>query len=346
MRQSRLEDAGMPWVVLRFALILVALSVSPAPHALAQDKPWRIGFLSGGLPPVPDKPGDLAAFRQGLDGLGYQEGRDYVIEGQFADTDASRLPALAKELVERRVDVIVTIGTPAVRAAKEATTTIPIIMAGGNDPVGNGLIASLARPGGNVTGVAHNPGPEITGKGLQLLKEAAPHISRVAVLAAGVGPESYHFPSLNVLRVVAGELNVTLLVHDVTKVRSAGDFNAILSAIMEERADAVFVFPDFQNRKYKDTLFDFLSTKHRVPSMFQHVDLVEEGGLLGYYTDFFELRRKSASYVDKIFKGASAANLPVEEPSRFVFIVNLRTAKMLGLMLPQAILIFADKIIE
>ena len=346
MRQSRLEDAGMPWVVLRFALILVALSVSPAPHALAQDKPWRIGFLSGGLPPVPDKPGDLAAFQQGLDGLGYQEGRNYVIEGQFADTDASRLPALAKELVERRVDVIVTIGTPAVRAAKEATTTIPIIMAGGNDPVGNGLIASLARPGGNVTGVAHTPGPEIAGKGLQLLKEAAPHILRVAVLAAGVGPASYHFPSLNVLRAVAGELSVTLLVHDVTKVRSAGDFDAILSAIMEERADAVFVFPDFQNRKYKNTLFDFLSTKHRVPSMFQHVDLVEEGGLLGYYTDFLELRRLSASYVDKIFKGASAVDLPVEEPSRFVFIVNLRTAKMLDLMLPQAILIFADKIIE
>ena len=116
----------MPFVVLRFALILVALSVSPAPHALAQDKPWRIGFLSGGLPQVPDKPGDLAAFRQGLDGLGYQEGRNYVIEDRVADTDASRLPALAKELVERRVDVIVTIGTPAVRAAKEVTTTIPI----------------------------------------------------------------------------------------------------------------------------------------------------------------------------------------------------------------------------
>ena len=160
----------MPWVVLRFALILVALSVLPAPHALAQDKPWRIGFLSGGLPPVPDKPGDLAAFRRGLDGLGYQEGRNYVIEGRFADTDASRLPALAKELVERRVDVIVTIGTPAVRAAKEATTTIPIIMAGGNNPVGNGLIASLARPGGNVTGVAHNPGPEISGKGSTTIK--------------------------------------------------------------------------------------------------------------------------------------------------------------------------------
>jgi putative ABC transport system substrate-binding protein len=149
-----------------------------------------------------------------------------------------------------------------------------------------------------------------------------------------------------VLRAVAGELSVTLLVHDLSKVQSAGDFDAILSAIMEERADAVFVFPDFITRKHKDALLDFLLTKHRVPSMFQHTELVEEGGLLGYYTDFLELRRLSASYVDKIFRGGKAADLPVEEPGRFVFIVNLRTAKMLGLTLPQGIFIFADKIIE
>jgi putative tryptophan/tyrosine transport system substrate-binding protein len=170
-------------IALRFVLIMIAASVSPASHAPAQDKIWRIGFLDLSRPPTTDRPsGNLEAFKRGLGELGYKEGRNYMVEARFADTDQSRLPALAKELADRSVDVIVTIGTPTVRAAKEATATIPIIMAGSQNPVENRFVTSLAHPDGNVTGLTHNPGPEFAGKALQLLQETAPQISRVAIL--------------------------------------------------------------------------------------------------------------------------------------------------------------------
>jgi len=272
--------------------------------------------------------------RQALGDLGYTEGRNYIMETRFADTDRARLPALAKELVAAGVDVIVTIGTPTVGAAKEATVTIPIIMAGSTDPVELGLVASLAHPGGNVTGVTHNPGPGFTGKGLQLLKEAAPNTSRVAVLATS--------QSLDQL---AAHLKVTILVHEVGGVRSRSDFDAILSKVIEEHADALFVSPDFVNGKYQSAISDFVST-NRLPCMCQNRPLVEAGCLLYYYTDFFALRRRAAAYVDKIFKGTKPADLPVEQPSKFQLIVNLKTARALGLTVPQSILAGADELIE
>jgi putative ABC transport system substrate-binding protein len=262
---------------LYFVLLIIGVSASPAPHAVAQDKIWRIGFLDLGTPPTTGMPSrNLEAFQRGLSQLGYEEGRNYVIDARFAETDQSRLPALAKELADRSVDVIVTIGTPTVRAAKKVTATIPIIMAGSQNPVENGFVTSLAHPGGNVTGLTHNPGPDFAGKALQLLKEAAPHISRVAILVAVNGGFS---PSLDVQRAMAEDLKITLLVYDVSDAQNAGNFDAILSKIMEERAEALFVFPEFTVGKHKTALLDFIST-NKLPSMFQEARYVEEGGVV------------------------------------------------------------------
>jgi ABC-type uncharacterized transport system substrate-binding protein len=195
--------------------------------------------------------------------------------------------------------VIVTIGTPTVHAAREATATIPIIMAGSNDPVGRGLVASLAHPGGNVTGFTHTPGPEFAGKALQLLKEAAPNISRIAILAdtGGIPWEQ----RLGGLPSAAGDLELTLLLHDVNGVKSETEFDSLLSMIIEERPDALFVFPDLVNNKYEKAVLDFAST-NKLSSMCQETSFVERGGLLYYYTDWGELRRRAAAYVNKILQ--------------------------------------------
>ncbi len=212
-------------IALYLALIIIAVSAPPTTHARAQDKIWRIGFLDLGTPPTTDRPPiNLEPFQRGLNELGYKEGQNYVIDARFADTDRNGLPTLAKELVDRGVDVVVTIGTPTVRAAMEATATIPIIMAGSQSPVENGFITSLAHPGGNVTGLTHNPGPDFAGKALQLLKETAPYSSRVAILIALDGGFS---SSVDVQRAIAGYLEMTLLVHDVSEAKSADDFAAI-----------------------------------------------------------------------------------------------------------------------
>lgn len=327
-----------------FGLVIIGFSSSFAPGALAGEKLWRIGWLDPSPTPTPAKPSCcLPIFRKALSELGYVEGRNYVIESRFADTDFDRLPRLAKELVHSDVDIIVTIGTPAVAPAKNATSTIPIVMAGSADPVELGLVASLAHPGGNVTGVTHNPGPEFAGKGLELLKEVAPNISHVAVLWDSRAIVEGRW--LDVQRAVARDMQIALLPHDLRGVRSAEDFGSILSAISEERADALFAFTDFVNDKYKQALLDFVAA-HRLPSMFQDAYFVEGGGLLDYYTDWDSLRRRAAIYVDKILKGAKPADLPVEQPSKFQLIINLKTAKALGLTIPQSILARADKVIE
>jgi putative ABC transport system substrate-binding protein len=214
-------------------------------------------------------------------------------------------------------------------------------MAGSADPVEHGLVASLAHPGGNVTGVTHTPGPEFTGKCLQLLKEVAPNISRVAVLwDSGALHEG-----LDAQRAVARDAQIALLAHDVKGVKSAADFGSILSAISEEHADALFAFPNFVNGKYGQAILDFV-TAHRLPSMFQDDGFVEKGGLLSYYTDWLNLRRRAATYVDKILKGVRPADLPVEEPRKFQLIVNRKTATALGLTIPPSILSRADEVIE
>ncbi len=330
----------MKAMALVIGLAVVSVTVPNGGVAQPASKVYRMGWLSLGSPPPPGQTSvHMDAFRDGLRGLGYVEGQHFTIEGRFADASIDQLPALAADLVAQKVDVIVTVGTPTVKAAKGATATIPIVMAGSGDPVEHGLVASLARPGGNVTGVTHSPGPEIAGKGLELLKEAAPRVTRVAVLWDSSG--IHEGPSVKVQEGVAHRLGITLLPHDA---KTLDELTAALTAIARERADALFVFPNFVNGKYEDRILDFAATR-RLPTMFQSDDSVDAGGLMSYYTNWLSLRRRAAVYVDKILKGARPGDLPVEQPTRFDLVINLKTAKALGLTIPQALLLRADRVI-
>jgi putative ABC transport system substrate-binding protein len=312
--------------------------------ALGQERVWRLGWLDPNPAPAAGQSyANLDTFKKALADLGYVEGRNYIVESRFADTDNSRLPALAKDLVARGVDIIVTIGTPTVAAAKSATATIPIVMAGSADPVEHGLVATLRRPGGNVTGVTHSPGPEFAGKCLELLKEAASGIARVGILWDSSG--LHEGLSLDAQRASAARLGLALLPHDVKDVRSDADFAAILAAMRGEGADSLFVFPNFVNEKYGREIIAFASV-NGLPAMYQDTWYTSIGGLISYYTNWASLRRAAAVYVDKIMRGAKPGELPVEEPTRFELSVNLKAAKALGLAIPQSILARADEVIE
>ncbi|HET9669073.1 MAG TPA: ABC transporter substrate-binding protein [Casimicrobiaceae bacterium] len=311
--------------------------------ASALGKIARIGWLDAGPIPTAAPSRALTAFKQRLAELGYVEGRDFVIETRFADSYWERLPGQARDLVSRGVDVIVTIGTPTVMVAEKATTTIPIVMGGAGEPLELGLVTSLAHPGGNVTGVAHNPGPEFAGKSLELLKQAAPGISRVAVLWDSGA--LHEVPSLEGQRTAARALGLTLLIHDVTAAHSDAAFAAVLSQLEAEAPEAMFVYPNFIAAKHAGAILAFLST-HRLPSMFQDSWFVDNGALFSYYANWTTLRRRTADYVDKILKGARPGDLPVEQPTKFELDVNLKTATAFGLTIPRSILLSADKIVE
>jgi ABC-type uncharacterized transport system substrate-binding protein len=313
------------------ALLAAPLAAEAQPTA----KVYRIGYLSPGAA----SQGMSGSFRDALKELGYIEGRNLVIESRFADTKMDELPGLAKDLVRVGVDIIVTIGTPTVQAAKESTTTIPIVMAGSADPVEHKLVVSLGRPGGNVTGVTHSPGPEISAKGLQLLKEAVPAVSRVAILWDSSTVHEGH--SLDAQRGVARAIDVKLLPLDV---KTLDELTAAFATAPREDTDALFVFPNFINGKHRRLILDF-AARHRLPTMFQEADAVAEGGLMSYYSDWAALRQRAAVYVDKILKGAKPADLPVEQPTKFAFVINLKTAKAIGLTIPQSLLGRADEVI-
>jgi putative ABC transport system substrate-binding protein len=315
-------------------------------HSVAQSagKLWRIGWLDASPTPTAAAPSrGLADFQQRLKELGYVESRDFVIESRFADTYWDRLQGLAQDLVNLKVDVIVTIGTPTVMAAKKATTTIPIVMAGAGEPLELGLVPSLSHPGGNVTGLAHNPGPDFAGKSLELLKDAAPNISRVAVLwDSGALHEN---ASLEGQRVAARALGLSLLIHDITEAHSDDAFAAVMSTLESEAPDAVFVYPNFIIPKHSREILAFLSA-HRLPSMFQDAWFAEHGALFSHYANWITLRRRAAEYVDKVLRGAAPADMPVQQPERFELVVNMKTAKALGVNIPQSILLRADEVIE
>jgi putative tryptophan/tyrosine transport system substrate-binding protein len=328
--------------------VFVAGSLSLLAAPLAADaqpanKPYRIGWLHTGQPPVfgpPNPRTNLGAFRQSLFELGYVEGRTFVIEGRFAEAKVDRLPALAAQLVALQVEVLVAANTRSAKAAKDATATIPIVFIGGQDPVGSGFVASFARPGGNVTGVTANPGPEIAGKGLELFKEAVPRISRVAVLYSS---EQFYDPSVRIQRRVAPKVGITLLPHDA---RTLAELPAALAAITRERADGLFVFDTQINTTHFSLISEF-ATRDRLPTMCNDGDLVEEGGaLMSYSSSPLDVRRHAARLVDKILKGAKPRDIPVEQPTRFDLFVNLKTAKALGLTIAPAVLARADKVIH
>jgi putative ABC transport system substrate-binding protein len=308
----------------------VAMAQQPA-------KVSRIAYLTGNFPSAIAE--RTEAFRQGLRELGYVEGKDIVIEYRYAEGKLERLPTLAAELVRLKVDVIVTAGPAATRPAKEATVTISIVMAQVNDPVGNGFVASLARPGGNITGLA-TLGPEISGKHLELLKETVPKLSRVAVLGTSIQPGNAQ--SLRKVELAAGALKVKLQYLDVLDPK---DIETAFRAASNGRADGVLVLnsPVFASRR---TQVVDLAVKSRLPPIYYRSEFVEDGGLMIYSTSLTDLSRRAATYVDKILKGAKPADLPVEQPKKFEFVINLKAAKQIGLTIPPNVLARADRVIK
>jgi putative ABC transport system substrate-binding protein len=297
----------------------------------------RIGYLDN--VPLSAIASRIEAFRQGLRDLGYVDGANIVIEWKSAENKVDRLPALAAELVRLKVDVIVTSGPQATRPAKEATSTIPIVMSFDNDPVGSGFVASLARPGGNITGLS-TFAPELSGKQLELLKEIVPKLSRVAVL--GDSNEPGNAQALKEVELAAETFKVQLQYLDVLNLK---DIEHSFQSASKQRAGAVLVLnsPNFSSHR---TEVVNLAAKNRLPAMYFRSDFVEDGGLMSYATNLIDLSRRAATYVDKILKGTKPADLPVEQPKKFELIINLKTAKQIGLTIPPNVLARADKVIR
>ena len=320
-------------------LALCSLLLAPCSPAKAQQPtkvPW-IGYLSGNSFSAVAARTD--AFRQGVRELGYIEGKNIVIEYRNFEGKLDRLPALAAELVRLKVDVIVTGGPSATRPAKEATSTIPIVMSQDPDPVGNGFIASLARPGGNITGLA-TLAPEIGGKRLELLKEIVPRLSRVAVLGESTNPGSAQ--QLKEVERAAGVLGVKLQYLDVLDPK---DVETAFRAASKARAEAVLTLGSPILLSQRIQLAD-LAVKNRLPAIYGQPEFVQAGGLMTYGVNFKDLDRRAARYVDKILKGAKPADLPVEQPKKFEFIINLKAAKQIGLTIPPNVLARADRVIK
>jgi putative tryptophan/tyrosine transport system substrate-binding protein len=281
----------------------------------------------------------IEAFQQGLRELGYVEGKNIVIEWRSAEGKLDRVPALAAELVRLKVDVIVTGGPQSTRAAKEATITIPIVMAFDSDPVGSGFVASLARPGGNITGLA-TLAPEISGKQLELLKEIVPRLSRVAVIGTSTNPGNTQ--ALKETDLAAGAFGVKLQYLDVL---SPKDIETTFRAASKGRADAVLALNSPVLNSHRTQVVD-LAVKNRLPAVYAQSEFMDAGGLMYYGASYTDLFRRAATYVDKILKGAKPADLPVEQPKKFEFIINLKTAKQIGLTIPPNVLARADKVIK
>jgi putative tryptophan/tyrosine transport system substrate-binding protein len=328
-----MKKAAVPLILV--AVVLLALGVTS--EAQQPKKVPRIGFLA------PSDPASQSteAIRRALRELGYMEGQNIVIEYRYMEGKRDRVPELAGELVRLKVDIIVVSGTGSARAAKNATKTIPIVMTGlGADPVEEGLIESLAHPGGNVTGVT-NLGRELGGKRLELLKEAVPKVARVAVLYEPVAGSVREVKEL--LPVAARALGLTIQPWEV---RAADDFERVFAAISKWRPDGLYVpaaGPVMTANQKR--IVDF-ALKSRLPSMYSLRLFVDAGGLMHYGADLADSYRRVAYYVDRILKGAKPANLPVEQPTKFELVINLKTAKQIGLTIPQSMLYRADRVIK
>ena len=325
---------------LRLVVAVLTFAASLAADAQQSGKVYRIGYLStGSASGTYTRP--LEAFRQGLRELGWHEGRNVLIEYRYAEGRADRLPALAHELVKLNVDVIVASPTPSALAARNATPTIPIVAMSLTEPVAVGLVASLARPGGNVTGLTYGVDTEIFGKQLQLLKEVIPNVRRVAVLVNPSGSPAYPL-MMETVKKAARSLDLLL---QILEAREPGDFDAAFAAMVKERAGALLLTGDPMFFVHRLRLAD-LAMKSRLPSMSTQWQWVEAGGLLSYAPSFPDQWRRAATYVDKILRGAKPADLPIEQPAKFELVINLRTARELGISLPQSMLQRADEVIQ
>jgi putative tryptophan/tyrosine transport system substrate-binding protein len=320
-------------------LLIVVVTVAQGISAEAQQpkKVARIGFLIAASRSAISARTD--AFRQGLRELGYMEGKNIVIEWRSSEGQLDRLPALAAELVHLKVEVIVTTNSGVTRAAKEATVTIPIVMSQDNDPVGNGFVASLARPGGNITGLAILA-PEISGKQVELLTETVPRLSRLAVLGASNSLGTAQ--TLKETELAAAAFGLKLQYLDV---RDSKDIENAFRAASTERADALLVLTSSVLNSHRKQITD-LAAKNRLPAIFPFPEYVEAGGLMSYGASFTHLYRRAATYVDKILKGAKPADLPIEQPRKYEFIINLKTARQIGLTIPESVLYRVDRVIK
>jgi len=342
---------GTVGIILALAFALLA---APSPSRAQQPaKVYRIGYLAVGFRAV--SPGGLEtdpyhcpkqagiywqAFVEGLRERGYIRGQNLIIECRSIEGQEERAPALAAELVRLKANLIAAIGVPNILAAKQATSTIPIVMVGVRDPVGLGLVASLARPGGNVTGLTSVIGVEIVGKRLQVLKEAVPRVFRVAVLSYLTG-----LPCQECQReeeATAQALGLTLQQYGV---RAPEELEGAFTAMTKARAEALLTETQPFMWVHRQRIVT-LAAKRQLPAIYHHRDFAEDGGLLAYAADEAAIYRRVGFYADKIFKGANPGDLPVEQPTKFELFINLKTAKALGLTIPQSLLIQAEKVIE
>jgi putative ABC transport system substrate-binding protein len=325
----------------RVGQFALALAVLAAPLVVAAQQPgsgYRIGYIATTPLTAPGASRSFEAFRHGLGELGWVEGRNIAIEYRDWAGRSERLPAVAAELVRLKVDVIVATAAPATLASKQATTTIPIVGVGLSDPVGQGLVTSLVRPGANVTGLASLL-PELAAKRLELLREALPVVSRVAVLsnAANAG----NVRQIEETRAAAQTLGLKL---EFVEVRGP-DFQAAFAAMTRARPEALVVLADPLTFSYRTQIVDF-AARSRLPAIHPFRESVEAGGLMAYGVDLADMYRRAATYVDKILRGAKPADLPIEQPTKFEFAINIKAAQALGLAIPQSLLLRADRVVE
>jgi len=321
--------------ILFIALFTTLFALCSVAHAQQAKKVHRIGYLSGrsGAGPLDE------VFKTTLGELGYGEGKTVTFAYRWAEEKLDRLPALATELVKLKVDVIVTETTPAARAAKKATTAIPIVMALSGDAVGVGLVASLARPGANITGLTFI-GPDLAGKLVELLKEISPKTSRLAYLGnPDLTPEVL---AAKATQTVAQRLNMSI---KFLEARTEKDLKRAFDEIEQARADGLVVSQNVMYVQHRKMIAE-LAVQHRIPAIYGRSDFIDAGGLASYGTNFPDLYRRAALYVDKILKGAKPADLPIEQPTKFELVINLKAAKQIGLTIPPNVLARADWVIK
>ena len=339
MRPPRRRVGAAP---IGTVILLVVLAALAAPPVIAEARPAgkvpRVAYLNATS--AASATWAVEPFRQGLRELGYIEGQNILIEYRWADGRFERLPALAAELARSRVDVIVAQNTVAAVAAKSATSTIPIVLVTVGDPVGSGLAASLARPGGNVTGLSLFPTPAISGKQLELLKEAFPTLRQVAVLANPANP-----PTADLLTETERAARSLGLQLRVVEVREPKDFDGAFTTIKDDGVPALLVIADPLVNENRVRIVGFAAA-NRLPAIYPYRTFADAGGLMSYDVDNSDLSRRAATYVDRILKGAKPADLPIEQPARFELVVNLRTAKALALTIAPSLLLRADHVIE
>jgi ABC-type uncharacterized transport system substrate-binding protein len=306
-------------------------------HAQQAGKIPRIGFMGNSTPAM--EANLVGPFREGLRELGYEEGHNLIIEFRWAEGKYDRFPALIAELLAANVDVLVTAGTPATLAIKKATSTVPLIFIAVGDPVGTGVVPSLARPGGNITGLS-SIAPDLEGKRLGLLREVVPQLSHVAFFLNPANP--FHTGSMRQALVAAQSLGIKL---QPLEVRKSEDLDSAFATVAKQKPDALLILADRVFLHSRRRIMEF-AVQQRLPSINAYRELVEAGGLMSYGPSYEDMHRRAAGYVDKILKGAKPADLPIEQPAKFTLLINLKAAKVLDLDVPPALLARADEVIE